>query len=113
MPDVETKYAEDYKEIFLNRVIGGFRDGFFEFELISELSDFEPTMKRAQFEFQKTQIKRTIHAKIIVPIYTMKTTANFFASTLENYEKTIGPIPDLPTGPGKKDTASTDPTFIK
>ena len=113
MPDVETKYAEDYKEIFLNRVIGGFRDGYFEFELISELSDFEPTMKRAQFEFQKTQIKRTIHAKIIVPIYTMKTIANFFASTLANYEKTIGPIPDLPTGPGKKDTTSTDPSFIK
>lgn len=62
-PDVETKYAEEYKEIFWNRFIGGWREGYFEFEVVTESTDFEPAMKKARFEFQKTVLKRIIHAK--------------------------------------------------
>ena len=115
MPDVSVKYADDYKEIFWNRVVGGFRDGYFELEMITESSDFEPTMTKAQFEFQKTVLKRTIHAKAMVPLYSFKDMVKFMTQTLEKYEQTFGKIPEAPK-PGEKKpeaTSSSDPTFIK
>ena len=115
MPDISVKYADDYKEIFCNRIIGGFRDGYFEIELITESSEFKPTMTKPQFEFPKTVLKRTIHAKMLVPIYSFKTMTKFLTDTLQNYEQTLGKIPDLPKQGEKKpnQVGASDPTFIK
>jgi len=112
LPDVETKYADDYKEIFWNRIVGGIREGFFEVELVTETSNFEPIMKKPQFEFQKTVLKRTIHAKALIPIYSFQSMLRFMQETLTKYEQTFGKIPEpLKQGKIKSDTESTD--FIK
>ena len=107
-PKIETKYAESYKEIFVNRVIGGMRDGYFEIELVTESSDFEPTMRVANFDFNQTILKRTIHAKILVPANSFKDTVTFFQQMLTNYETTFGKIPTQNVvGEGKTTKASS------
>ncbi len=114
LPKVETKYAENYKEIFVNRVIGGMREGYFEVELVAESSNFEPAMKVANFDFAQTTLKRTIHAKILVPAISFRDTVTFFQQQLTNYENTFGKIPTLDTiqeGKASK-TNSSSPSFI-
>jgi len=112
LPDIETKYADDYKEIFWNRIVGGIREGFFEVELITETSDFEPMMKKPQFEFQKTVLKRTIHAKALIPIYSFQSMIRFMQDTMLKYEKVFGKIPEPSKELQKKgDTGTGD--FIK
>ena len=113
LPKVETKYAENYKEIFVNRVIGGMREGYFEFELVTESSDFEPTMKVANFDFTQTVLKRTIHAKILVPAISFRDTLTFFQQQIVNYENAFGKIPSPNVAEAKNPKiSSSNQSFI-
>jgi len=91
--DTDARYADDYKEIFVTRVVGGWRGGYFEYDLTSELSDFLDPIKTAEINFNKTKLKRIIHVKVIFPPVDFKDTVQLFESQLTEYEKVLGRIP--------------------
>lgn len=92
-PDIEVTYDEKYKEVFVNRLLGGIRNGYFEYELISETSDFKETMKTPEFNFNKTVLKRTIHGKIVIPPMAFKEVVQLMEKQLVEYENIFGKIP--------------------
>ena len=110
---IQSKYADGYKEIFLNNIVGGIRDGYVELDLITEATDFEESIKTQPMDFTKTEIRRTIHAKVLNTIYSFKSQLAFLQGTLQKYEEVFGPIQE-PQQPKKKvDTTSADkPSFI-
>lgn len=91
-PDIEVSKSDNYSEIFCNRIIGGLRNGYFEYEIVTESSDFREAMKDPNFNFNKTVLKRIIHAKIIVPPSTLKQTIDIMQQHLVDYEVIFGKI---------------------
>jgi len=93
LPDVETEFHKDYRIIFANQFHGGFRNQYFEFDLVSQVSHLEPALKTPQPNYGKDILKRILQSKVIVPPMDFKSLVIFLQKTLENYEKTFGAIP--------------------
>jgi len=102
----DVKYLDDYKTIFWNRTIGGFREGYFEYEIITETSELSEVLKIQQYDFSKSKQSRTVHAKVIIPAFAMKSFIQLFQNTLQNYESTYGQIPTA-TKAKKEEKVST------
>ncbi len=105
LPDVETEVHKDYRIIFANQITGGFRNQYFEFDLVSQVSNFESTLSSLQPNHGKNVLKRLLQNKVIMPPMDFKATVIFFQQTLEKYEKTFGviPSPEELTNKSKKD----------
>ena len=91
--DVVTKHDEKYKESFITTVVGGLRNGYFEYDLITETTDFENAMKGETYNFTKMVAKRTIQMKVLIPPIAFKDVVNLFMSQITDYEKVFGRIP--------------------
>lgn len=92
-PDIEVSKSDNYSEIFCNRIIGGIRNGYFEYEIVTETSDFKEAMKDPNFNFNKTVLKRMLQAKIIMPPSTLRQTIELLQKHLVDYETIFGKIP--------------------
>jgi len=93
VPDIEVVKSDKYEEVFANRILGGVRNGYFEYEIITESSDFTQAMKDPNFRFDKTVLKRTIHEKIIMPPSTFLEVLGIMQKHKVDYESIFGKIP--------------------
>ena len=92
-PDIEVSKSDKYEEVFANRILGGVRNGYFEYEIITESSDFAEAMKDPNFRFDKTVLKRTIQEKIIIPPSTFLEILSIMQKHKVDYESVFGKIP--------------------
>lgn len=105
-----SKYADDYKEIFWNRVVGGARSGYVELDLINEETDFQPAIETEPMDFSKAKTRRVIHAKALIPIAAFQSITAFMQDILESYPEYFG---NIQQPKGKKDTTTSGlPSFI-
>jgi len=104
-----SKYADDYKEIFWNRVVGGVKNGYIELDLITEETDFQPSIETESMNFKKAKIRRVIHAKALIPIASFQSITTFMQDILESYPDYFG---NIQQPKGKKDTTAGLPSFI-
>ena len=106
LPDIEIEYHKDYRIIFVNQIHGGFRTQYFEFDIISQVSNFEQALKTPQPNYSKQVLKRIIQTKLIIPPMDIKSWIIFLQKTLTDYEKVYGAIPspeEIASKTGKKD----------
>ena len=105
MPDVETEFHKDYRIVFANQVTGGLRNNYIEFDLVSQVSNFEPALQTPQPNYGKNVLKRILQTKVIMPPMDFKACVMFLQQTLEKYEKTFGSIasPEEIESKSKKD----------
>lgn len=106
LPDIETEHHEDYRIIFVNQLHGGFRNQYFEFDIVSQVSNFEEPLKTPQPNYSKQVLKRILQAKLIIPPTELKSFIIFLQKTVTDYEKIYGTIPspeEIASKVGKKD----------
>jgi len=105
-----SKYADDYKEIFWNRVVGGARNGYIELDLINEETDSQLAIQTEPMDFKKAKTRRVIQAKVFIPIASFQSITTFMQDILESYPDLFG---DIQQPKKKKDTTtSVLPSFI-
>jgi len=108
-----SKYADDYKEIFWNRVVGGVKNGYIELDLITEETDFQPSIETESMNFKKAKIRRVIHAKALIPIASFQSITTFMQDILQSYPNFFGDITQQQQPKRKKDAKpSVLPSFI-
>jgi len=106
LPDIETERHENYRIIFVNQISGGLRNNYFEFDIVSQVSNFEEALKTPQPNYSKQVLKRILQAKLIIPPMDLKSFIIFLQKSVTDYEKIFGIIPspeEMARKVGKKD----------
>ena len=92
LPKIEVEYHPQYRKVNVNGIYGGARSGYFEFDIVSEQSDFKQALGSPVLAFDKTIIRRTIECKLIVDPVQVKSWIPFLQNQIQQYEKIFGPI---------------------
>jgi len=101
LPKIEAEYHPDYRKINVNGIYGGARRRYFEFDIVSEQSDFQQSLSSPILAFDKTVIKGIIECKLIVDPVHLKSWIPFLQNQVQQYEKIFGAIlSGEPTGKG-------------
>ena len=106
LPDIEVECHKDYRIIFVNQIHGGLRNQYFEFDVVSQVSNLEEPLKTPQPNYNKQVLKRILQAKLIIPPMDLKSFIIFLQKSLIEYEKIYGTIPspeEIARKTGKKD----------
>lgn len=94
VPEIVAQYSPNYRKINVNRVLGGIRPGYLEFEIISEETDFQNLLNREPIDFAegKQILKRISECKLIMDPIQARALLDFLAQQVEKYEKLFGKI---------------------
>ena len=109
---IETSIHPYYRTILAGNLFAALRNGQFEFDVISESVDIEPTLSTEIADFTKSRLKRTIECKLVVSPLQLKAWIPFFQNHIDQYEAAFGSI-NLPAGPTPGATvkpSTTSPT---
>lgn len=95
VPEIVALYSPHYRKINVNRVLGGIRPGYLEFEIISEETDYQGLLSREPINFEEGRqvVKRISECKLIMDPIQTKSLLEFLAQQVEKYEKLFGKIP--------------------
>jgi|GEM_PF-1429330 hypothetical protein len=108
LPKIEVEYHPQYRKINVNGIYGGARSGYFEFDIVSEQSDFKQALGSPVLAFDKTIIRRTIECKLVVDPVQAKSWIPFLQNQVQQYEKIFGPIMSIAPDNKGIDTGRVD-----
>lgn len=93
LPDVETKYHEQFRTFNVDGIFGGMRGMHLEAILYSDEMETEQALSTAQAQPQKTKVKRTIQSRLIIDPLEAKIIIQWLTAQINQYEKLFGRVP--------------------